>query len=74
MRSIMATNARTCTGLIFFLMGMVTQLGTDGCRNTTCVCVTFRNLIAYCDAVISKSAVIQFPPGLLRKASKRLLC
>jgi hypothetical protein len=26
---------------------MVTQLGTDGCRNTTCVCVVFRNLIAY---------------------------
>src|SRR6516162_3041226 len=73
MRSIMLRNALMWTGLIFFF-GIETQFGTDGWRNTTCVRVVFRNFIANCVAVISRSAVIQSPPGLLRSASTRLLC
>ena len=51
-----------------------TQFGPDGCENTTGVRVNLRNFIAYCEAVISKSAVVESPVGSLRNASRRLLC
>ena len=59
---------------ILFFMGTATQFGTAGWVNTTWVPVTFRNLMAYWEAMISRSAGRRSSPGLARKASSLLLC